>query len=55
VGSRAENLVTTHAAALTSTDCPAVLGAVKPLRFAPSLTGCGLDRASSSARCLAIA
>jgi hypothetical protein len=31
-------------AAITPTNCPAVLGPVKPLRFAPSLTGCGLDR-----------
>jgi hypothetical protein len=44
-----------HAAAITPTDCPAVLGPVKPLRFAPSLTGCGLDRACGSAGCLAIA
>src|SRR5688500_12583464 len=30
------------------TDCPAVLGPVTPLRFAPSLTGCGLDSASAA-------
>jgi hypothetical protein len=54
MGSRAENLVATRCGHHTD-DCPAVLGPVKPLRFAPSLTGCGLDLASGSARCLAIA
>jgi hypothetical protein len=34
--------------AITTRDCPAVLRAVKPLRFAPSLAGCGLDRASAA-------
>jgi len=52
--SRAENLVATLRPSHRRI-VPAVLGPVKPLRFAPSLTGCGLDRASGSASRLEIA